>query len=958
MLGPDRWGSVERLYHAALAQPVARRAVFLAEACKGDDELRREVESLLAQDAQGALTRGAVVAAAELVSDAGQSVLTGRRLGGYQLLAAIGAGGMGEVYRARDTRLGREVAIKILPRAFIADKDRLARFEREARVLASLNHPHIAAIHGIEDSPMDGGPPVRALILELVEGETLAERIAHSGSKGVPVKEALDIARQIADALDAAHEKGVIHRDLKPANIKITPQGVVKVLDFGLAKLEVIGAGEEFTEAPTLTINDTREGLVIGTAAYMSPEQARGEMVDKRTDIWAFGCVLYEMLTGKPPFKAGNASETLARVLREDVDRSLLPLGLSPVIGVFLMRCLHKDPKQRVSSIADLRLALDGAFDTAPSRDLSQSPSQRKGRRAWFVLIAALAVIAALIGISAFRAAPPPAEIRLEMATLPTPDPISLAVSPDGQKVVFAATSNGRPRLWLRSLGAASAAPLEGTDGGFYPFWSPDSKSIGFFANGKLERIDLDGGLMRELANAPNPTGGTWNREGTILFTPNMAGPIFQIPATGGRAAALPQFEPKRGTERFPLFLPDGHHFLYYVPTGSEPRGVYVGQLDGRASVHLLEADAPAVYAPVSRHLLFVRQGRLMAQEFDPATLALSRNPFPIADQVVTDGIPTSVALSSSAAGPVVYRAGVGRAQRQYIWFDRTGKEIGKVGEPNEAGPGNPALSADGRRVATNRTIDGNTDVWILDLRRDLLNRFTFDMAADAVPTWSPDSSQIVFDSDRSGVYDLYLKQANGSGTEELLLATPQNKAPVDWSPDGNFILYRSPGPSTGFDLWALPVHGDRKPFAVVQTNFEERDAQFSPDGKWIAYQSNESGRVEVVVQSFPSPDSKLQVSREGGAQVRWRADGKELFYIALDGRLIAVPIQFASDGRSVQAGAPVPLFRTRVGGAVQGSSRQQYVVSPDGQRFLMNTLAEEGNASPITVILNWRPKP
>jgi WD40 repeat protein len=499
--------------------------------------------------------------------------------------------------------------------------------------------------------------------------------------------------------------------------------------------------------------------------------------------------------------------------------------------------------------------------------------------------------------------------------------------------------------------------PLEGTAGGFFPFWSPDSKSIAFFADGKLERIDLDGGLLRELANAPNPLGGTWNREGTILFTPNFAGPIFQISGTGGGAAALPQFKAKRGTQRFPFFLPDGRHFLYYVPTGSEPRGVYVGQLDGTTSVHLLDADAPAVYAPVSRDLLFVRQGKLMAQEFDPAKLALTGTPFPIADQVVTDGLPTSVALSASAAGPVVYRAGAGRTQRQYIWFDRTGKEIGKVGEPNEAGPGNPALSADGERVATNRTMDGNTDIWILDLRRDLLNRFTFDMGADAVPTWSPDGSQIVFTSDRSGVYDLYLKPANGTGNEEVLLATPQNKAPVDWSPDGAFILYRSPGLSTGFDLWALPVHGDRKPFPVAQTTFEERDAQFSPDGKWIAYQSNESGRMEIVVRSFSGSGSKLQVSREGGAQVRWRADGKELFYIALDGRLMAVPIQFAPDGRSVRAGAPVPLFGTRVGGAVQYTSRQQYVVSPDGQRFLMNTLAEEANASPITVILNWHPE-
>jgi serine/threonine protein kinase len=866
----------------------------------------------------------------------------GAHLGPYEILSALGAGGMGEVYRARDTKLDRDVAIKVLPGLFVSDPERVARFQREAKTLAALNHPHIGGIYGLEDA---GG--VHALVLELVEGPTLADRIAQGP---IPLDEALPIARQIAEAFEAAHEAGIIHRDLKPANVKVRPDGMVKVLDFGLAK--TIDPGD----APH-TIAITHPRMILGTPAYMSPEQATGMTVDTRADIWSFGCVLYEMLTGKPAFKAGNASETLARVLREDVDWRLLPQGLSPIISAFLMRCLYKDPKQRVSNIADLRLALEGAFDAVVSGDLAQSAPPRRERMAWFALSAALTVIAALFGIRSFHSGPPPAEVRLEMATLPTPDPISLAISPDGQKLVFAATSNGRPRLWLRSLSAASAVPLEGTDGGFFPFWSPDTKSIAFFADGKLERVDLDGGLVRKLANAPNPLGGTWNREGTILFTPNWAGPIFQIPATGGDASALPQFEAKEGTQRFPLFLPDGRHFLYYVPTGSEPRGVYVGQLDGTTSVHLLDADAPAVYAPVARHLLFVRQGKLMAQEFDAAKLALSGNPFPIADHIVTDGLPTSVALSSSAAGPVVYRAGVGRAQRQYIWFDRTGKEIGKVGEPNEAGPGNPALSADGQRVATNRTIDGNTDIWILDLGRDLLNRFTFDMAADAVPSWSPDGSQIVFTSDRSGVYDLYLKPANGSGTEHLLLATPQNKAPVDWSPDGDFVLYRSPGLSTGFDLWALPVHGDRKPFAVAQTNFEERDGQCSPDGKWIAYQSNESGRVEIVVQSFPSSGNKLQVSREGGAQVRWRADGKELFYIALDGRLMAVPIQFASDGRSVHAGAPVPLFGTRVGGAVQAINRQQYVVAPDGQRFLMNTLAEEGNASPITVILNWHPE-
>ena len=833
---------------------------------------------------------------------------SGSRLGPYEILSPLGSGGM--VYRARDTKLNREVALKVLPDIFARDPERMVRFQREAEVLASLNHPNIAQIHGLEES---GG--VRALVMELVEGPTLAERLQAVASgqyvvsgfsrtapgptkvgrhvpterhvprgPGLPVEEALVIARQMADALEAAHEKGIVHRDLKPANIKVKDDGVVKVLDFGLAKYQAGGAGGAgLSNSPTM-MPASMPGTILGTAAYMPPEQAKGKETDRTADVWAFGCVLYEMLTGRAVFEGETVGEILAGVLKTDPDWRQLPANTPEGIWRLLRRCLQKERKLRLRDIADARLEIDEAR-SGPQRDahVVRNASRRGERLAWMSALALVALIAAAAIAWAVRPLPSAPEMRVEITTPPTSDPISLAISPDGQKIVFVATSDGRPRLWLRSLDSGSARPLAGTDGGFYPFWSPDNRSIGFFADGKLERIDIDGGLVRAVANAPNPVGGAWNRDGTILFAPNFTGPIFRISA-GGEPAALTRIEARQATHRFPQFLPDGRHFLYYVRSNDEGRGVYIGQLDGGATQRLLDADAPGIYA-ASGHLLFVRQERLFAQEFDPAMLALSGNPFPIAEQVAVDGQSNLAAVSASAAGPFVYRGGLAGGQRQFIRFDRTGREIGKVGDPDSAGPRDPSMSPDGRRLAMHRTVNGNLDLWTLDLGRGVLSRLRSDAAADGTPVWSPDGSRIAFNSNRKGVFDLYQKPATGAGSEDLLLATPQNKAPVDWSPDGRFVLYRSPGPMTGFDLWALPLDGDRKPFPVVQTTFEERDGQFSPDGKWIAYQSNESGRVEIYVQPFPGTGRKERISTSGGTQVRWRRDGKELFYIALDGR-------------------------------------------------------------------------
>jgi len=874
--------------------------------------------------------------------------MIGTKLAHYKITSHLGSGGMGDVYQATDSRLGRSVAIKFLPEAFSHDSERVARFEREARVLASLNHPHIAGIYGLEESGER-----KFLVMELVDGETLAEWIERGP---IPVEESLGIAKQICEALEAAHEKGIIHRDLKPANVKITPEGKVKVLDFGLAKaFEAEASKANLSQSPTLSMAATNAGVILGTAAYMSPEQAKGRTVDKRTDIFAFGAVLYEMLTGRQAFEGEDIADILSRVLQREPDWTLLPANVPRRIGELLRRCLEKNVKNRRSDATDVRFDIEQALSEPPETAAVPAGSGTRERLWMSVAIVFLIVIAALTvpAVRYLREAAPasPPEMRLEITTPPTNDPASLAISPDGQKIVFAATSGGS-RLWVRSLDSASARQLAGTDNASFPFWSPDSRSIGFFADGKMKRIDIDGGSLQVLANAVAPHSGTWNRDGVILFAFGAIKPIFSISATGGASTAVTRLQASQlRSHGFPQFLPDGRHFLYHVSGSPEARGVYIGQLDGPETRRLLDADnAAAVYA--SGQLLFVRQGMLFAQHFDPDRLTLTGNPFPVGD---TGGVPANVTVvSASAAGPVVYRP-ISGGERQFFWIDRSGKDVGKVGNSDGANPLDPTLSPDGRHVALSRNVNGISNIWLLDLSRSVLSRFTFDAFSTMRPMWSPDGSRIVFQSNKNGVNDLYQKSASGAGTEELLLATPQGKMPTDWSRDGRFLLYRSDDSKTGLDLWALPLDGDRKPFPVVQTDFDERDGQFSPDGKWVAYQSNESGRFEIYVQSFPGPGGKTQISTDGGAQVRWRHDSKELFYIGLDDRLIAVPIRFASNGQSIEPDSPVPLFSTHIGGAVLTINRQQYAISADGQRFLMNTISDE-TTSPITVILNWTP--
>jgi serine/threonine protein kinase len=874
--------------------------------------------------------------------------MIGTKLAHYEITSHLGTGGMGEVYQATDPKLGRSVAIKLLPAAFAQDAERVARFEREARVLASLNHPNIAAIYSLEES---GGRKI--LVLELVEGETLAARIARGP---IPMNEALSIAKQIAEALEAAHEKGIIHRDLKPANIKITPSGNVKVLDFGLAKVRE-AEGAALSKAPT-KVTASATGMIIGTAAYMSPEQAKGTDADRTSDVWAFGCVFYEMLAGCRAFEGETVSEILAGVLKSDPDWNRLPAGTPEGIRRLLRRCLQREEKLRLRDVRDARIEIDEA-QIGPQVDAARGPLRRRERLAWISSLALIGLIAAVAIVSAFRPAPLPPEMRLEISTPPTTDPVSMAISPDGQKIVFVANSENGSRLWLRSLGSVSAQPLSGTESAQFPFWSPNNRSVGFFADGKLKRIDVDGGSVQAMANAPQARGGTWNRDGTILFAPGSAGPIFRMSDTGGEPVRLTRPDgPQQSGHRFPRFLADGRHFLYFVTGSPEVRGVYISSLDGSETRRLLNADGAATTAS-SGQLLFVLQGTLFAQGLDPIRMELTGSASAIAEHVTIDVPANLPAISASTAGSIVYRAGSPGGQRQFVWFDRSGKEIGRVGNPDTANALGPSISPDGRHLALSRTVSGNFDIWLLDIARGVLSRFTLDPSFETNPVWSPDGSRIVFNSTRTGVVDLYQKLVTGTpGSEKPLLATAQPKNATDWSSDGHLLLYHSQDPKMGWDIWALPLGANGKPgqpFPVVQTNLNELEAQFAPDGKWIAYQSNETGRFEIYVQPFPGPGGRsAPISINGGSQVRWRRDGKEVFYMALDGKLMAAPIRLASNAQTLEAGSPVPLFAPRSTSTV----RPQYIVSPDGQRFLINTVTEDASTAPITVIQNWKPKP
>jgi Tol biopolymer transport system component/predicted Ser/Thr protein kinase len=837
------------------------------------------------------------------------SLSAGDRLGPYEIVAPIGKGGMGEVYRALDPRVGREVAIKVSAEEFSE------RFEREARAIAALNHPNICQLY-------DVGP--NYLVMELVEG------VEPKGP--LPLEEALPIAKQIVDALAEAHEKGVVHRDLKPGNIKMKADGTVKVLDFGLATVaQPSTTVPDPANSPTLTMAATQAGMILGTAGYMSPEQARGKQVDKRADIWAFGVVLYEMLTGKRLFQGDDITDTLAAVLRHEPDWEQVPAKVRRL----LRRCLAKDPAKRLRDIGDVWELLE---------EVPQVVAAGGRAMAWKIAAGALAIVALGVSFIHFREKPP--ETPLLRATILPPENATAdyinglglpALSPDGKRIVFGARSaDGKAPLWVRSLDALTAQPLAGTDGAIFPFWSPDSRFIAFFADGKLKKIDATGGPALTLADAPLGRGGSWSREGVIVFQPaNTAGPLVRVSSAGGASSPL-----KTAQGRLPWFLPDGQHFLYQV-LGANP-AIRVGSLDGGETKMVMEAGSNALYA--QGHILFLRDGTLMAQVFDPKRLVTTGEAVPVAEQIQTVLNSGTVGVFSvSETGMLAYRSGIAFGGLQLTWFDRNGEQGAAVGEP--ANVVAFQFSPDRKSIAAEIQDRTNLDIWTYDVSRGLRTRLTFDPSTDINPVWSPDGRSIVFTSNRKGHYDLYRKSANGGGAEELLYADNLDKHPTSCSADGKSLLYFTGGNP---DLWVLPLTGGAKPFPFLQTAFVEVDGQFSPDGHWIAYQSNESQRFEIYIASFPGPGGKRQISTAGGTIPRWRQDGKEIFYMGPDRRLMAAEV--TTQGGTLEAGQVRPLF----GAANMTQGVPFYDVSADGQHFLLRTFPEQKAGEPLTLVQNW----
>jgi eukaryotic-like serine/threonine-protein kinase len=872
----------------------------------------------------------------------------GSRLGVYEVRELIGAGGMGEVYRGHDIKLNRSVALKILPDVFAQDPDRLGRFRREAQVLASLNHPNIGSIFGFEES--DG---IHALVLELVEGPTLADRIADGQ---LSLDEAMPIARQIAEALAAAHSRGIVHRDLKPANIKCRPDGTVKVLDFGLAKA-VIGdmASTSGTLSPTMTSPAlTQLGIILGTAAYMSPEQARGKPADKRSDIWAFGAVLYEMLTGKPAFAGDDVSYTLANILKTEPDWNALPAGTPSTIVRALRRCLEKDPNRRTHDISDARLDLEEKDHSVAATLVSTQPRLLTVERvAWVLLAASLAGVLAYIEL---RTTPPPAVVRSQIeppeegsfgstSGIGRADGTSGAMlSPDGTRLAFVATGkNGRSEIWLRRFDSFTSQPLSGTGDVLMPFWSPDSRSIGFFAAGKLKRIDTTDGSIETITDVAGvPRGASWGSRDVIVFSVGTPQTLARVSARGG--GVTPIVTPGNAFGRWPSFLPDGRHFLYVGRLRSEVDmiGVLVGSIEpGFEPRSVVASDSNAAFAAPGV-LLFMRGERLMQQRFDLDRLEVSGDATPVVEDVFYNPGVGRADFTVSSSGVLAFRSSSNRGN-QFAWFDRAGKLLETVGPPGNYRT--PDLSPDGQRLAYGDV--NQRDVWIFDLARQTSSRFTNGPGSETAPVWFPDGTKIAYRTDQRGMFE---KDVTGTGAERVLLAQPVN-GPDQISADGKWILYFAVTPGGNQDVYVLPTAGERKPQLVVQTPFPDVEPQFSPDVRWLAYVSNENGRNEIYVQAFPSTGRRWQISNSGGRQPLWRADGKELFFVSDDRKFYAVDVSTSANSGSFEYSVPHFLFDMR---ANVFNSRNSYIPSRDGRRFLVNMLLDADDA-PINVVHNWR---
>jgi Tol biopolymer transport system component len=934
---PERWQEVKKVLAAVLERPPAERSGYLDQACT-DPDLRREVDSLIASHEQGDTSFMEQPAAERGV------LKNGAKLGPYEILAGIGAGGMGEVYRAHDPKLKRDVAIKVLPAAFVNDPERLVRFQREARMLASLNHPNIASIYGLEDSNN-----IHALVMQLAEGPTLAERIAQGP---IPIEDVLRIAKQIADALEYAHEKGIIHRDLKPANVKVAADDTVKILDFGLAKaLETEPSSAELANSPTLSHLATQAGVLLGTAAYMSPEQAKGKPVDRRADIWAFGCVLYEMLTGKQAFGGDAVTETLAAVLKNEPDWSLLPTSTPMRVRVLLQRCLQKDPKQRLRDIGDARISLDEVLSGAPEGTAALAAAVPVWRRAFPWAAGILAVIITAVAVwnlKPFRA-PPPKPVTRFTITLPPGQHLAglprlaLALSPDGNLLAYVATAQqgGAQQIYVRAMDTGETRGIPGTEGAVNPFFSPDGQWLGFFAGGKLKKISVNGTAAQGVADAAIPIGASWGRQGTIVFGELGSG-LQQVSDAGGSPHPLTPSETGDVSPRWPEFLPGSKVVVFSTVLSQGIVAQPIGKGKRRNLVQGQEGTMPH-YAS-SGHLIYVESGNLMAVPFDLERLEVIGEAVPVVQGV--SQINDSAQYSISGTGSLVYVPGTrqGGTQRKLVWVSRNGAEQTLAAPVRDYLL--PRLSPDGRRLAVGIEGPEETQVWVYDLARDTLARLTFGGAINIAPVWTPDGKRIAFESNKEGPLHVFWQLADGSGGPESL-SSGTREVPASWSPDGQQLAFVTTGGTPHIGVLRL---SDRKAQTFLQAQSLAGGPQFSPDGHWLAYVSDESGRREVYVQPYPGPGGKWLISNEGGAEPIWNRNGRELYYRSGD-KMMAVDI---TTQPAFAAGKPRQLFEGRY--LRSPYSVPFYDVSPDGQRFLMLKPVEQEQAAPtqINVVLNW----
>jgi Tol biopolymer transport system component len=877
----------------------------------------------------------------------------GTKFGPYEVVAALGAGAMGEVWRARDARLSRDVALKVLPESLAQDQERLQRFEREAQVLASLNHPNIAAIYGLEVSA-----GATALVLEIVEGPTLDERIAQGA---LPIDDAVTIARQIAEALEYAHERGVVHRDLKPANVKLSSDGRVKVLDFGLAKAIApdMGGRSDSAVSPTITSLGTVAGVILGTAAYMAPEQARGSNIDRRADIWSFGVVLWEMLSGKRLFDDATVSDTLAAVLRAPIEWDGLPASTPGGVRRLLKRCLERDPKKRLRDIGEARYALEHLEeDPGATIAMAAAPAPRRSIASTLTWLAALVVVAiATTAIAGFLKKPavPKPVVRF---MVPAAEGISEMrwprVSPDGTMIAFQARSgNARPSIWVRPVDAFEARELQGTEGAQRHWWSPESKYIAFFIGNQLKKVPATGGPIQLIAEGESGADGDWGSSGVILFDGRAIDPIHRVNAGGGKPELLPSKPDTAQGEAghaWPFFLPDGKHFLFLATSNnpSKKGTIKVGSLDGAPSIPLVSATSRAEFA--DGYLLYVLDGTLVAQRFDTEKMGLTGEPVPLAEKVNTDAN-GAAAFSASRKGTLAFMTATSAGESTLVWVDRSGKELAKLGEPGLYR--DLDLSPDGARLAYGLADPraGGEDIWIRDLKRDVASRFTFGPGVELWPVWSPDGKRVVFASDKTGAVGTYEKDANGAATEREMITDPGGPVgPSSWSPDGKTLAVSFLPATRRMQIKTFSVQGPPTLVDFAVSDVAQSGAIFSPDGRYVAYSSNESGTREVYVQTMPPGGGKWQISSNGGDSAAWRADGKELFYKTLNDEFVAVAV---TTGAHFEPGASKILFKRNVEKVSGASVARRWTVSADGQQFLINA-SHESRGAPFAVILNW----